>query len=41
LDIGDFPTRHDDGLTLWQSHFEHLLGAFVSELGVPIAREMK
>jgi len=39
LDISDFPTRHNYGLALWQSHFERLLAAWVSELGVPIARE--
>jgi 2-polyprenyl-6-methoxyphenol hydroxylase-like FAD-dependent oxidoreductase len=39
LDISDFPTRHNYGLALWQSHFERILGAWVSELGVPIARE--
>jgi 2-polyprenyl-6-methoxyphenol hydroxylase-like FAD-dependent oxidoreductase len=39
LDITDFPTRHNYGLALWQSHFERILSAWVSELGVPIARE--
>ena len=39
LDISDFPTRHNYGLALWQSHFERILSAWVSELGVPIARE--
>ena len=39
LDISDFPTRHNYGLALWQRHFERILGAWVSELGVPIARE--
>ena len=39
LDISDFPTRHKYGLALWQSHFERILAAWVSELGVPIARE--
>jgi 3-(3-hydroxy-phenyl)propionate hydroxylase len=39
LDISDFPTRANYGLALWQSHFERLLAAWVSELGVPIARE--
>jgi 2-polyprenyl-6-methoxyphenol hydroxylase-like FAD-dependent oxidoreductase len=38
LDIGDFPTRHNYGLALWQNHFERILAAWVSELGVPIAR---
>jgi len=39
LDISDFPTRHNYGLALRQSHFERILAAWVSELGVPIARE--
>ena len=39
LDISDFPTRHNYGLALWQSHFERILGAWVSELAVPIIRE--
>ena len=38
LDISDFPTRHNYGLALWQIHFERILAAWVSELGVPIAR---
>jgi 2-polyprenyl-6-methoxyphenol hydroxylase-like FAD-dependent oxidoreductase len=38
LDISDFPTRHNYGLALWQSHVERLLAAWVSELGVPITR---
>ena len=39
LDISDFPTRHNYGLALWQSHFERILAAWVAELGVPITRE--
>ncbi len=39
LDISDFPTRHNYGLALWQSHFERILGGWVDELGVPIAHE--
>ncbi|HEX2112315.1 MAG TPA: FAD-dependent monooxygenase [Gaiellaceae bacterium] len=39
LDINDFPTRHNYGLALWQNHFERILAAWVSELGVPIGRE--
>jgi 3-(3-hydroxy-phenyl)propionate hydroxylase len=39
LDISDFPTRHPYGLALWQGHFERILAAWVSELGVPTARE--
>src|SRR5581483_5891 len=38
LDIGDFPTRHNYGLALWQSHFERILAGWVAELGVPILR---
>ena len=38
LDISDFPTRHNYGLALWQSHFERILAGWVNELGVPIAR---
>jgi 2-polyprenyl-6-methoxyphenol hydroxylase-like FAD-dependent oxidoreductase len=39
LDISDFPTRHNYGLALLQIHFERILAAWVSEVGVPIARE--
>jgi 3-(3-hydroxy-phenyl)propionate hydroxylase len=39
LDISDFPTRHNYGLALWQSHFERILLGWVVELGVPILRE--
>jgi 3-(3-hydroxy-phenyl)propionate hydroxylase len=39
LDIGDFPSRHNYVLALWQSHFERILAAWVGELGVPIVRE--
>jgi 3-(3-hydroxy-phenyl)propionate hydroxylase len=38
LDISDFPTRHNYGLALWQSHIERLLADWVGELGVPIYR---
>jgi 2-polyprenyl-6-methoxyphenol hydroxylase-like FAD-dependent oxidoreductase len=38
LDISDFPTRHNYGVALWQKHIERILGAWVEELGVPIAR---
>lgn len=38
LDISDFPTRHNYGLALWQSHFERILAGWVDELGVPILR---
>jgi 3-(3-hydroxy-phenyl)propionate hydroxylase len=36
LDISDFPTRHNYGLALWQSHFERILAGWLDELGVPI-----
>ena len=39
LDISDFPTRRNYGLALRQSHFERILAAWVSELGVPVYRE--
>ncbi len=38
LDISDFPTRHNYGLALWQSHFEPLLAEWVDELRVPVLR---
>ncbi len=38
LDISDFPTRHNYGLALWQSHFEAILAGWVGEFGVPILR---
>ncbi len=39
LDISDFPTRHNYGLALLQSHFERIMSGWVAELGVPILRE--
>jgi 3-(3-hydroxy-phenyl)propionate hydroxylase len=36
LDISDFPTRHNYGLALWQSHIERILAGWVEELAVPI-----
>ena len=39
LDISDFPTRHNYGLALWQSHFERILAGWVEELGVHVVRE--
>lgn len=39
LDISDFPTRHNYGLALLQSHFERILAGWISELGVPVIRE--
>jgi 3-(3-hydroxy-phenyl)propionate hydroxylase len=41
LDISDFPTRHNYGLALWQKHFERILGGWVDELEVPIARGLE
>jgi 2-polyprenyl-6-methoxyphenol hydroxylase-like FAD-dependent oxidoreductase len=38
LDISDFPTRHNYGLGLWQSHIERILAGWVDELAVPIYR---
>jgi 3-(3-hydroxy-phenyl)propionate hydroxylase len=38
LDISDFPTRHNYGLALWQSHFERILAGRLEELEVPILR---
>ena len=38
LNISDFPTRHNYGLGLQQSHFERILAGWVGELGVPIYR---
>ena len=38
LDISDFPTRHNYGLALWQSHIEQILAGWVDELKVPIYR---
>jgi 2-polyprenyl-6-methoxyphenol hydroxylase-like FAD-dependent oxidoreductase len=38
LDISDFPTRHNYGLALAQSHVERILAAWAAELAVPIYR---
>jgi 2-polyprenyl-6-methoxyphenol hydroxylase-like FAD-dependent oxidoreductase len=38
LDIGDFPTRHNYGLALWQKHFERILAGWIDELAIPIYR---
>jgi 3-(3-hydroxy-phenyl)propionate hydroxylase len=39
LDMGDFPTRHNYVLALWQSHFERILADWVvGEVGVPVLR---
>ena len=39
LDISDFPTRHNHGMALLQSHFERILAGWLDELGVSILRE--
>lgn len=39
LDISDFPTRHNYGLALLQSHFERIMSGWIDELGVRILRE--
>ena len=39
LDISDFPTRHNYGLALLQSHFERIMSGWIDELRVPILRE--
>src|SRR5215475_12983524 len=41
LDISDFPTRHNYGLALWQSHIERIMAAWVDELAVPIHRGLE
>src|SRR4030081_723492 len=38
-DISDFPTRHNYGMALLQSHFERILAGWLDELGVPILRQ--
>jgi 3-(3-hydroxy-phenyl)propionate hydroxylase len=38
MDIGDFPTRHNYVLGLWQSDFERIMAGWIDELGVPIRR---
>jgi 3-(3-hydroxy-phenyl)propionate hydroxylase len=39
MDISDFPTRHNYGMALLQSHFERILAGWLDELGVRILRE--
>jgi 3-(3-hydroxy-phenyl)propionate hydroxylase len=39
MDISDFPTRHNYGLALLQSHFERIMSGWLDELGVPIRRQ--
>ncbi len=38
LDLGDFPTRHNHVLALWQAAFGPILASWVEGLGVPILR---
>jgi 3-(3-hydroxy-phenyl)propionate hydroxylase len=38
MDISDFPTRHNYGMALLQSHFERIMSGWIDELGVPILR---
>ena len=39
MDISDFPTRHNYGMALLQSHFERIMSGWLDELGVAILRE--
>src|ERR1700686_4779525 len=39
MDICDFPTRHNYGMALLQSHFERIMSGWLDELGDPILRE--
>lgn len=39
MDISDFPTRHNYGMALLQSHFERIMSGWIDELGIPILRE--
>lgn len=39
LGLEDLPTRHPYVLALAQERFEHVLGAWLAELGVPVYRE--
>jgi 3-(3-hydroxy-phenyl)propionate hydroxylase len=39
LDISDFPTRHNYGMSLLQSDFERIMSGWIDELGVPIRRK--
>ena len=39
MDISDFPTRHNYGMALLQSHFERIMSGWIDELGVPILGE--
>src|ERR1700732_2213814 len=39
MDISDFPTRHNYGMALLQSHFERIMSGWSGGLGVPIVGE--
>jgi 3-(3-hydroxy-phenyl)propionate hydroxylase len=39
MEISDFPTHHNYGMALLQSHFERIMSGWIDELGVPILRE--
>jgi 3-(3-hydroxy-phenyl)propionate hydroxylase len=39
MDISDFPTRHNYGMALLQSHFERIMAGWLDELGVHFLRE--
>ncbi|MGA8247440.1 MAG: FAD-dependent monooxygenase [Nocardioides sp.] len=39
--MGDFPTRHNHGLGLWQNHIERILADWVGELGVTVHRGLE
>lgn len=39
LDISDFPTRHNYGLALFQSHIERIMAEWISELPVTVLRK--
>lgn len=38
LELGDFPTRHNYLLALWQRDFERIMAGWIAELGVSIRR---
>jgi 3-(3-hydroxy-phenyl)propionate hydroxylase len=38
LDMSDFPTRHNYGLSLWQKHVERILAGWIEELAIPVYR---
>jgi len=38
LDIGDFPTRHNYGLALWQKDIERILAGWIEDLAIPVYR---